>query len=78
MNNTIHHLQVLEDLIAVESLMTEEEGEQGCCEGKLREGDTDLFASLLHISDHCLYKIVRWARNLPDFSNVSVSRLLLF
>ncbi len=53
--------------------MTEEEGEQSCCEGKLREGDTDLFASVLHIADHCLYKIVRWARNLPDFANVTVS-----
>ncbi len=52
--------------------MTEEEAEDSCCEGKLREGDTDLFASLLHIADHCLYKIVKWARNLRDFSNISV------
>ncbi len=65
--------QILEDLIAMESLMTEEEGEKKCCEGLLREGDPKMFESLLHVSDHCLHKIVRWARNLPDFSSVSVS-----
>jgi nuclear receptor subfamily 5 group A protein 3 len=64
--------QLLEDLSAVESLMMEEEEEHQCCAGKLQEGDTQYFSSLLHIADHCLYKIVRWARNLPDFANVSV------
>ena len=65
--------QLLEDLTAVESLMMEEEEEQACCAGKLLAGDTKMFGSLLHIADHCLYRIVRWARNLPDFANVSVS-----
>ena len=59
--------------MAVESLMLDSEGEEACCEGKLSEGDTNVFASLLHVADHCLYKIVRWARNLPHFGNVSVS-----
>ena len=68
-----HTPQTLEDLLTLESLMMEDEGEQACCEGKLREGDQDLFGSLLHIADHCLYKIVRWARNLPDFAAISVS-----
>ena len=63
---------LLEDLMAVESLMTEEEEEQACCEGKMAEGDDNLFGSLLHFADHCLYKIVRWARNLPDFASISV------
>ena len=65
--------QLLEDLMAVESLMHDNEEEEECCEGKLSESDTNLFASLLHIADHCLYKIVRWARNLPHFGNISVS-----
>lgn len=69
--------QLLEDLSAVESLMMEEEEEHACCAGKLQPGDTHLFSSLLHIADHCLYKIVRWARNLPDFANVSVGILAL-
>ena len=56
-----------------EEEVVEEEEEQGCCAGKLQDGDQDMFGSLLHIADHCLYRIVRWARNLPDFANVSVS-----
>ncbi len=67
--------QTLEDLITLESLLMEDEGEQQCCDGKLRDGDSDLFGSLLHVADHCLYKIVRWARNLPDFAAISVSAL---
>ena len=69
--------QSLEDLLAVETLMAEDDEEQDCCYGKLRDGDDDLFGSLLHLADHCLYRIVRWARNLPDFANVSVSSLCL-
>ena len=65
--------QLLDDLTAIESLMSEEDSSQQCCVGKLAAGDTDIFGSLLHFADHCLYKIVRWARNLPDFSGVSVS-----
>ena len=65
--------QLLEDLMTVESLMHDNDEEEDCCKGKLSESDTNLFASLLHIADHCLYKIVRWARNLPHFGNVSVS-----
>ncbi len=67
-----HTPQLLEDLMAVESLMLDEE-EQPCCEGKMTADDQTPFASLLHIADHCLYKIVRWARNLPDFATVTVS-----
>ena len=47
-------------------------GEPGCCEGRLGEGDGDMFGSLLHITDHCLYKLVRWARGRPDFANIQV------
>lgn len=62
--------------MALDSLMYEEEVEMpACCEGKMCEGDTEPFASLLHFADHCLYRIVRWARNLPDFSTVAVREL---
>ena len=67
-----HTPSVLEDMKAVESVMNEDELEQDCCRGKFQEGDDNLFVSLLHFADHCLYKIVRWARNLPDFASVSV------
>ncbi|KAK2172855.1 hypothetical protein NP493_924g02009 [Ridgeia piscesae] len=69
--------QLLEDLMTVESLMHDNDEEEDCCKGKLSESDTNLFASLLHIADHCLYKIVRWARNLPHFGNVSTDDQIL-
>ena len=62
----------MSDLLAAESLMDEEESTSRCCEGRLTSDDTDPFASLLHLTDHCLYRIVRWARNRPDFANISV------
>ena len=65
--------KVLEDLLAVEVLMADDEEEQSCCNGKLTADDADIFTSLLHFADHSLYKIVRWARNLPDFAKISVS-----
>ncbi len=62
--------------MAMDSLMYEEDVDMpACCEGKMCDGDAEPFASLLHFADHCLYRIVRWARNLPDFSSVSVSEL---
>ena len=71
--------QLLDDLTAIETLMSEDDNNQSaCCVDKLTPGDTDVFGSLLHFADHCLYKIVRWARNLPDFSGVSVSIIYWF
>jgi len=62
----------MSDLLAAESLMDEEETTARCCEGRLTSDDPDPFASVLHLTDHCLYRIVRWARNRPDFANISV------
>ena len=67
----------MSDLLAAETLMDEEETASRCCEGRLSPDDPDPFASLLHLTDHCLYRIVRWARNRPDFANISVSPALL-
>ena len=67
-----HTPSILEDMKAVESVMTEDDGDQECCRGKFQGDDENLFVSLLHFADHCLYRIVRWARNLPDFGSVSV------
>ena len=66
----------MSDLLAAESLMDEDDTTVSrCCEGRLTADDADPFASVLHLTDHCLYRIVRWARNRPDFANISV-RLL--
>ena len=68
----------MSDLLAAESLMDEEETTSRCCDGRLTTDDSDPFASLLHLTDHCLYRIVRWARNRPDFANISVILLPFF
>ena len=62
----------LSDLLTAEILMEEEESLPRCCENRLSPTDRDPFSSVLHLTDHCLYRIVRWARNRPDFANVSV------
>lgn len=62
----------LADLLVAESLMQEDEVLPRCCESRLTDSDPDPFGSILHLTDHCLYRIVRWARNRPDFANVSV------
>lgn len=63
----------LADLLIAETLMAEEETLPRCCESRLTDDDPDPFGSLLHLTDHCLYRIVRWARNRPDFANISVN-----
>lgn len=68
--------QTLEDLLAAEALMDNDEDEE--LESRLSLQSGDPFKSLFHLIDHCLYKIVRWARNQPDFSRVQVSRRYLF
>lgn len=67
----------LADLLAAETLMEEEEMVPRCCESRLTDDDPDPFGSLLHLTDHCLYRIVRWARNRPDFANISVGTLFI-
>lgn len=37
--------------------------------------DPALLSNFLHVTDLRLYKIVKWARNLPCFTNTLVSEL---
>jgi nuclear receptor subfamily 5 group A protein 3 len=67
----------LTELLMAEQLMEEEETAPRCCDGRLTDDDADPFASLLHLTDHCLYRIVRWARNRPDFANISTDDQIL-
>ena len=77
-----HTPKMLTDLLSVERIMTEDDIPEGgdmskvpvCCEDKLVGDDPNMFSSLLHLADHCLYAVVRWARSLPYFVNVPVSR----
>lgn len=69
--------KLLEDLLAVEVIMADDEEEQTCCHDKLTPEDADIFTSLLHFADHSLYKIVQWARNLPDFAQITTDDQIL-
>lgn len=63
--------QVLEDLLAAECLVEDEENAE--IENQVSLSSSDPFESLFRLIDHCLYKIVRWARNQRDFANIMVS-----
>ena len=67
--------KILEKLVSIESVMKEESDDSQCCLNKLTDADDDKFDSLLHLADHCLYKIVRWARSHPDFAHITVRTL---
>lgn len=64
------HRRLLEQLLEHDTTLMPEEEEE-CCRNLLLPNDTEPLQSIMHIADHCLYKIVRWARNLPNFSNIS-------
>lgn len=68
--------QALEDLLAIESLMEDNEDDAEI-ESRMQYSDQDPFVSLFHMIDHCLYKIVRWARNRPDFANITTDDQIL-
>lgn len=59
--------------MVLESLYEESSSEpQPCCVERMTNFDKDKFNSMLHITEHRLYQIVKWARHLPNFLNVPV------
>lgn len=62
---------VLTEVMNMESLLSEDETSSDLPE-KLAEGDQNFFLTFLQIAEVRLYKLVRWARNLPQFSAISV------
>lgn len=68
---------ILQDLLAIESVMYDLESEEQNCSDAICSVlgcSMELnFDSLLHLADHCLYRIVRWARSNPDFVYIPAS-----
>ena len=56
------------DIMNLESLLSEDDDEDIGL-----DTEENLYTALLQIADQRLYKIVRWARSLPDFAVISVS-----
>lgn len=65
---------ILQQVLALESFYEESsDSPMPCCVDKLTACDKHKFSSMLHITEHRLYQIVRWARHLPNFLSVKVS-----
>ncbi|XP_074655139.1 steroidogenic factor 1-like [Tubulanus polymorphus] len=62
--------QLVSDIMNLESLLTEDEDD-------VPNSDDNFYTSLLQLADQRLYKIVRWARSLPDFAVISTDDQIL-
>ncbi|XP_067943901.1 uncharacterized protein [Watersipora subatra] len=70
--------ELLRQILALENYYEEvSTTPQACCKNRMNEGDTDKFNSMLHITEHRLYQIVKWARHLPNFLNVHTTDQVL-
>ncbi|KAK3610884.1 hypothetical protein CHS0354_009751 [Potamilus streckersoni] len=69
--------QVLTDVMNLESLMCEEDLPPELMEEKFSEDDPNLFLTVLQLTELKLYKIVRWARNLPQFASIATDDQIL-
>ncbi|XP_076091865.1 nuclear hormone receptor FTZ-F1 beta-like [Mytilus galloprovincialis] len=67
---------VLTEIMSMESLLSEDESSSEIPE-KFGEGDQNFFLTFLQIAEVRLYKLVRWARNLPQFSAISTDDQIL-
>lgn len=64
---------LLTEIMNVESYLCEDENSTEFPPERLSENDPTFMLSLLQLAELRLYKLVRWARNLPQFSSISVS-----
>lgn len=64
---------LLTEIMNVESYLCEDESSTDFPPERLSENDPSFMLSLLQLAELRLYKLVRWARNLPQFSAIAVS-----
>lgn len=67
--------QVLTDIMNLESFLSDEDLSQEMGQEKISEDN--MYTSLMQLTELRLYKLVRWARNLPQFSAIAVSHTIL-
>ena len=63
---------ILTDIMSLESLLCDDDIPQEIGGDRLDMSDPSVFLTFLQLAELKLYKIVRWARNLPYFANISV------
>ena len=64
---------ILSDIVGMESFLCEDEAETDFPMEKISDTDPNVIMSMLQLAELKLYKLVRWARNLPQFSSIAVS-----
>ena len=64
--------QILTDIMNLESLLCEDDIPSEIGGDRFNMNDPSVFLTFLQLAELKLYKIVRWARNLPYFANISV------
>lgn len=65
--------QILTDIMNLESLLSDDDIPANISVDDFSLSNPNVFMTLLQLCELKLYKIVRWARNLPYFANISVS-----
>lgn len=65
--------QILSDIVGMESVLCDDEAEADFPMEKISDTDPNVIMSMLQLAELKLYKLVRWARNLPQFSSIAVS-----
>ncbi|KAK3087017.1 hypothetical protein FSP39_000379 [Pinctada imbricata] len=69
--------EVLTEIMNLESLLCDEDNANEFPTEKLSDMDPNMFGSLLQLAEIKLYKLVRWARNLPQFSAIATDDQIL-
>ena len=69
---------VLTDIMNLESLLCDDDIPQNIKVEDFLSPNPSVFLMLLQLCELKLYKIVRWARNLPYFANISVRKKHFF
>ncbi|OWF54666.1 nuclear hormone receptor FTZ-F1 beta-like [Mizuhopecten yessoensis] len=68
---------LLTEIMNVESYLCDDENQADFPADRLSENDPTFMLSLLQLAELRLYKLVRWARNLPQFSAIATDDQIL-
>ncbi|XP_061189413.1 nuclear hormone receptor FTZ-F1 beta-like [Saccostrea echinata] len=69
--------QILSDIVGMESLLCDDETDTDFPMEKISDTDPNVIMSMLQLAELKLYKLVRWARNLPQFSSIATDDQIL-
>lgn len=71
---TLQVPELLTDIMNLEPLLSDEEIPLDMIPEGFEENEESLYTYLMQLTELRLYKLVRWARNLPQFGAISVGK----